>query len=147
MTTREREGFNGRFQQMDEEVRKLASQFLTLENVVNIVKSEQAHIKELFSARFDAIATAGSLQIAKLEAIQKDITAMGSEADKSPMGRALQSDISRLGTDLKTNEGRIDDHATWQNRVEGVLLLLKWLGAAGIAALALAILRLLNVIH
>ncbi len=69
------------------------------------------------------------------------ITAMAAEADKSPAGRMLLHALEEMRQNSAEKKTRVGELEQWCSRVNGVLLVLKWMGASGVAALIWVALR------
>lgn len=141
---RERE-LNTRLSHLERSYEELQGTVLKLDATINVVKLEQSHIKELFDARLKTIEKGQELQVAELKGIGVKIEAMASEAEKTPMGRMIVGHISDVQQELGRHETKLNDVQAWQTRVDGVLLMLKFMGASGVAALAVALLRMFHV--
>jgi hypothetical protein len=142
-----------RLEQMEREYQTLSHTVSQLENAVNIVKLEQGHLKDLFSARLSVIEEGNKLQISKIEQLIKDVQAMTSDVDKTPMGRSLNGYIRGVQGQVDEHSEKLQEHARihadllkWQDRVEGVLAVLRWIGAGGLIALGISILRMLKIL-
>jgi hypothetical protein len=131
--------FTTRLDTLEHGYQELRVNVAQLESSVKLVGVEQGHLKELFNSRLMSIERGQEVQIGKLDTIDKNLTTMVSDPEKSPVSRALTDQCM----DLKK---RVDDHAQWRSQVEGVLVFLKWIGAAGLIALGLQLLRIAKLI-
>lgn len=125
-----------------ERLTKLEATVGTLETKVNTLTLEQKHMLDMFGARFSTLERTQELLISEVRSLNQSITHMAAEADKSPAGRALLKmiqDIREEGEvsdgDANRREDRVKALAEWQQRVDGVLFVLKWMGASGVTAL------------
>jgi hypothetical protein len=140
-----------RLDQMEKEYQALVHTVTTLEHSITVVKIEQSHLKDLVSARLSVIEKSQELQMAKMDQIGNNIIAMGGDPDKTPAGRTILNLLATQAHTVDDHSSRLADHnevhraiQQWQDRVDGVLYTLKWLGAGGLAALVLAILNVLR---
>lgn len=127
---------------------QLEAKFGTLENKVNTLTLEQKHMLEMFSAKFNTLERTQELMISEVRGLNQSIVNMAAEADKSPAGRGLLNLIDELRKhgvahdgEAKSRDASIKDLQEWQNKIDGVLYVLKWMGASGVAALVWVALR------
>lgn len=120
-----------------------------LEQSVATVKLEQSHLKELMDARLRIIEKNQEFGIAQMNQIAKDIVGMGSDVQRTPAGQILNGYIEAVRVQVLEHAEKISEQSiaqrsltTWQNRVDGVLYALKWMGAGGVAALIITLVRL-----
>jgi len=99
------------------------------------------HQKELSNAHLRLLERAQELQLAKIEQLSRDIQAMASDVDKSPAGRQVKMTLEEHRKAIEEQAGTNAALTTWQNRVDGVLTVLQWVGAGGLIALAISIAR------
>lgn len=135
---------NMRLDQLERGYQEMSNKVTQLESSVNVVKLEQSHLKELFEARLRIIEKNQEIQIHKFDKLGDDITNMASDITKSPAGRFVTETISTLQKSVTEQATTIQKHQDWQKEIEGVLNILKWIGAGGLVALGMAILRLLK---
>jgi hypothetical protein len=148
------ERLNARLDRIEQESQARDVQVAEISTAINLIKLEQAHFKELFDARLRVIERTQELGLNKIDQLGNSIMGMASASEKSPAGRELKADINVLQTQLDDNRTRLDRHATlhtdvirWQNRIEGVLALLKWVGLpAGATALLAQVLHALGIL-
>jgi len=132
-------------ERLEEQLRPFKEKLILFEkmwNKVEIMEIEQGHFKELFETRLKAIERAQETQGLKLDQLITSLATISAEIDKSPMGRSLLQHVSEANNKYTQQEKLIEGMIVWQNRVDGVLLILKWLGASGLAALAISLIRL-----
>lgn len=127
---------------------QLEAKFGLLEGKVNTLTLEQKHMLDMFSARFSTLERTNELMISEVRGLRESIVNMAAEADKSPAGRGLIRMIQDLRDHGDAHDGEAERRelaikalADWQQRVDGVLYLLKWMGASGVAALVWVALR------
>lgn len=144
---------NDRLDSIEKDYQQMARQVTALEAKLSIVQLEQGHLKDLFDARLKVLEKSMELQLAETKGIALNIQQMGSDTDKTPAGRIVQGQLGSIRATLDEQCDTIKSHELihtalkdWQLRVEGVLILLKWIGAGGLVALGLSLLKLLKVI-
>lgn len=144
---------NGRLDSMEREHQLLRVQVTALESKLNIVQLEQTHLKDLFDARLKVIEKAMEMQLAETKAISVAIQAMGSDPDRTPAGRIIQAEIKSIFASLDETKETINSHIKihtdlkdWQTRVDSILSVLKWIGAGGLTALGITVLRMLKLL-
>lgn len=113
----------------------------TLETKVNTLTLEQKHMLDLFGARFSTVEKQQEHALSELRSLSTMIAAMASEPDKSPAGRALLRSIEEFAAGAEERAKAVAELKKWQQHVDGVLYVLKWLGASGVAALVWVALR------
>lgn len=118
-----------------ERLTRLETQVAMLETKVNSLSLEQKHMLELFGARFSTLERAQDLTISELRSMNSNLVTMTSEADKSPAGRALLKAITEMSVGELERADKFEAFKEWQQRIEGVLGLLKWAGLPGLIAL------------
>lgn len=135
---------------MEHEHRTLNVTVSDLKNAVAIVALEQTHLKELFTARVESLEKSYVLLGQKIDGLSRDITNMASDAERSPAGRVLRGQIAIVQATTDEHTDKLESFAKlhadlfkWQDRVDGVLLLLKWVGGAGLAAMVISTIHLL----
>ena len=140
---------NSRIDILERTVDKLTSSVGHLEGSIATVKLEQSHLKELMDARLRIIEKNQELGMAQMTQISRDIVQMGSDITKTPAGQLLNSYIETVRTQVEDQASKLREQTatqaeltTWQNRVDGVLFVLKWTGAGGIIALVITVLRM-----
>lgn len=122
----------------------LEQKYAALQQSLQRVEMEQSHVREIINSRFDILGKQHDLLLAKFEAVSDRMTQAIGDADKSPMGRSLSSMINGVGGRVTQCETDVEDLARWQTRVDGVLMVLKFMGAGGLAALVLVLLRMMK---
>lgn len=144
---------NDRLDVMEKDHRSLVGQVSSLQSDMALVKAEQTHIKELFTARLLLIERSNELQLTRLDQISKDINTMGSDSDKTPMGRQLGSFIRAVQATVDEQGEKLEQHSRvhadlikWQNSVETVINFIKWVGFIGIVTIGIQILRLFKIL-
>ncbi len=137
---------NKRLDQMERAHEHLQNTVSSLETKLNVVGLEQTHLKDMVDARLRVIEKSQELQVAKIDGIGKDILAMGSDVDKTPVGRTLRDAITSLGRDTDSQRKDVIDLVNWKNRAEGSIMLLKFVSGSGVVALAIMLLRVLKVL-
>ena len=142
---------NERLDRMDRENQSLSHQVTALEASVQIVKLEQLHLKELIDSRFKAIEKSQELQLSETKSLSAMITAMADDPGKSPAGRSLHNLIATVAQTVDVHSIKLEEHSTvhqeilkWQDQVNGVLGILKWVGAGGVVAVIIEGIRLLK---
>lgn len=124
-----------------ERLQRLENTVAALETKVNTLSLEQKHMLDLFGARFSTVERSQDLALSELRALTSQITTMASEADKSPAGRMLLKALGEMQKDARDGQDGIDGLKEWQQRVDGVLKILQWMGLSGVAALIWVALR------
>jgi chromosome segregation ATPase len=132
---------NQKLDHMERENQSLHRLATALETAVNTVKLEQTHLRDLFDARFRVVEKGAELQLSETKQIAKDIQMMGSDVDKSPATRSLQQQLDEQREKLNAHEDAHTRLRDWQNQVEGVLAIVKWIGAGGVLAIIIAVIR------
>jgi len=129
---------------------ELATKFTALESSVNIVKIEQGHLKELFEARFKGLERGQELQIEKFDHLAAQLLDISQDVNKSPATRLLADQIRSVDASCSEALEKIGRHEVihgelkqWQSNVDTVLGILKWVGAGGIVATIIAIIRVI----
>lgn len=137
---------NTRLDQMDRDQQGLSILVTKLESSLAVVKLEQTHLKELFDARLRVIEQGQALQLSEMKAISVSLSAMSSEPEKTPGGRALRTDMQSLSASIEENRDSLDEMKTWKNQVNGVLFALKWVGAGGLLSLLIWVFKAIKLI-
>ena len=127
-----------------ERLQQLERSVAALETKVNTLSLEQKHMLDLFGARFSTIERTQDLTLSEVRGLGTSITTMAAEADKSPAGRMLLTALAEMRDGANAKRDTLDGLQEWQTRVDGVLLVLKWMGASGVVALAWVALRTLG---
>jgi uncharacterized coiled-coil protein SlyX len=116
---------------------------------LSLLKVDAQHLKELFASRLSTIETGQALQLAKIEALSERITAMASEPEKTPAGRALITLIETVDGRVKETIAELDRHnirheelERWRSNIDGVIFFGKWLGVVGISAMLAGLLKI-----
>ena len=144
---------NDRLDNMERDHRALVTQVTALESKLNIVQLEQSHLKDLFDARLKVIEKQLEHQLSETKAIAQGIQRMGDSAQNTPAGRAMQGELAQVratqdeqGDTLKAHAAVHETLKDWQKAVDGVLIIMKWVGAGGLIALGISVLRLLKML-
>lgn len=155
---------NVKMEDLEREMRGLITRQTSLETSVSLVKQEQAHLKELMDARLKVIEKSQEIQLMETRSISANIVTMGSDIDKTPVSRALDSKINGCIASIEEQNERFDhrnnaqneqfdEHMRsysgllqWRDRVDGVLFFLKWVGAVSLLTLGISILRAFKVL-
>lgn len=131
-----------------ERLLRLEVQVGTLETKVNTLTLEQKHMLEMFGARFSTLERTQELMISEVRGLNQSIVNMAAEADKSPAGRGLLKMIQEIRDEGDVSDGdalrreeRVKALTEWQNKVDGVLYVLKWMGLSGVVSLIWVALR------
>lgn len=124
-----------------ERLLRLENHVSALETKVNTLSLEQKHMLDLFSARFGTLERSQELTLSELRSLTGTINTMASEADKSPAGRTILSALRKFEEGAQERTDGLEALRQWQQRVDGVLMILKWMGASGVAALVWVALR------
>lgn len=130
-----------RLEQLEASHAALTRNVAELQSGVNVVKLEQVHLKELLTSQLKIIEKAQELQLSRTEQLSKDIQTMSSDAERTPMGRDLGGKIEQVQIEVVEHREKHDQIERWKNQIDGAILLLKWIGAAGLVSLGLTILR------
>jgi hypothetical protein len=142
---RDRE-LNHRLDQLEKAYSTLTATVTQLETSVNVVKLEQSHLKEIFDSRMRILEKGQELQLTKIDQVSRDIQLMGSDAEKTPAGRSMIGNLHTVQASCDELGEKVAIHKEWMDRVDGVLTILKWVGAGGLVALGISILRLLKML-
>ncbi len=134
-TDKQLEPIRQRLEELEKEVN-------AIKGSVHLIEMEQKHFRELFNVRLTGIEKGMETAGFKLDSLVTGLTAMSTELDKSPMGRAIISHVKEVSDKQTNHKVIIDNMIVWQNRVDGVLLILKWLGAGGVVSLGINLIRL-----
>jgi len=141
---------NGRLDQLEKAYGVLTSQVAKMESSVNIVKLEQTHLKEIFDARLKVIEEGQKTQVLKFDHLADLIVSMSTDVTKSAAGRQVNGYIQQLEATLAQQAETIEKHAEthrklkeWQDRVDTVIMIMKWIGPMGVVALGIQVIRLL----
>lgn len=127
-----------------ERLERLEKTVAALETKVNTLSLEQKHMLDLFGARFSTLERSQDLAISELRVLNVNITTMAAEADKSPAGRQILAALHEVRTSSDDGERNLQEFREWQQQINGVLLILKWMGASGVVALIWVALRALG---
>ena len=82
-----------------------------LEIDMALVKTEQGHLRELFSAKFDTLTHGLDTLSAKFDGLGSRIEQQASDPKASSAGRELLSKMSILEEE---SESRLEDHEDWR---------------------------------
>lgn len=139
---------NDRLERLEKQQERTQTAVVALETTVNLVKSEQGHMRETVELRLRMIEDSNKLQNAKLDDLRSLLGSMMDSAEKSPAGREMTAQIRDLAKvcseqSKHTNdlERQVADLEKYRNRVEGFIAWWQWLGWAGVAALGIVVLR------
>lgn len=135
-----------RFDQITDDMRTVDQKVTALDTSVAIVKTEQAHIRELVSARLSTIEKSQELQLSVTNGLAAKVDIMMSDVDKSPLGRTLHGLIATIADQVDKNTITITVHEKWQDRVDGVLNSLRWIGAGGSLAALIGLARWMHIL-
>lgn len=83
----------------------------------------------------------------RLEKLEDDVRAMGSEPAGSPAGRSLERHLERIEGRLKPLELDVETLAEWRAEVRGALTLVRVLVGASVLEAVVAVLFLLDVVR
>ena len=144
---------NQRLDQLERESRDLSVKVTSIEGSMRTVTLEQSHLKELLTARLLLIERTQEIGNGKIDTLSQNITLMASDVDKSPMGRSLrdgnrvlEANMSEQNDKMEALERDLRERKLWQDRVDTVIGILKWIGAGGLVALLLALLQVFGII-
>jgi DNA-binding ferritin-like protein (Dps family) len=138
---------------IEKEYRALATTVNKLEQTVTIVQLEQTHFKEMMTAHLRLVEESNKQQLTKLELIGRDIQQMGSDVDKTPVARQLDTRLTNVVASIDECNDRINKHESlhtlykeWQDSVKGIIVLLKWIGFGSLIAIGIAAIKFLQYI-
>jgi chromosome segregation ATPase len=127
---------NQRLDKLEESYLAMTMTVTKLQTDVNVVKLEQSHLKEIFESRMRVLERGQDLQLSKIDQVSKDLQTIASDIEKTPLGRTLTGYIHDLqersnaqALTLKEHENVFQQLVQWQNGIESVLSLFKWIGA------------------
>lgn len=135
-----------RLERLERQHDQIRATVVSLENTVNTVKLEQAHMREIVDARLRMIEEAGKLQLVKLDDLKALIGDQAADPRKSPAGREVMTRIDDIEKAFDERGVKVDSLVSWRARAEGAISLLNWVGAAGLVGFGLAMLRILKLI-
>lgn len=136
---------NGERRHTERRVEELERNFMHIQQAVQRIEISQNHAKEVLDSRYKALEKGQDVVLAKIDAFDRQMTAMAGDPNQSPAGRQLGSDLIRHQKLLDDYDHRIEMIEKFQERIGGGLTLAQWLGAGGIVTalttLGLVILR------
>lgn len=137
---------NDRLDAMEHDHQQLRHQVTAIDARINIVQLEQTHLKDLFDARLKVIERTMEMQLTEIKSIGLNISKMGDSPDGTPMGRTMLTEVHQVRATCDEHHDTLTSLKDWQTRVDGVLVILKWIGAGGLVALGITLLRLLRML-
>ena len=96
----------------------------------------------LIEAQLLTLAKGQDLVLAKIDGFTLLVNQLAGDADKSPAGRALLSDVQRLDRVEKEHATQLRDLTAWANEVRGVVGFLKWVGVGNIVGIIVALMAM-----
>ena len=116
-----------------------------LEMAINRLQVLHEQSREVLKSRFEALSKGQDILVIKIDGFRDLVNQLAGDAASSPAGRAIQSSILALQEASANHHVQLDAMMTFENRVLGVLGLLKWIGAASILLALMSILRVFGI--
>ncbi len=143
---------NRRFEKLEQNYADLHRSVLHLESEVALVKAAQAHIKEIFEARFATVEKMLEHSTEKTARILDIVNQWIGEPEKTPAGRTLLAAVQNVATSATAIEARVTASAAelraeltaltaWKNQADGAISIIRWVGWGAIAMALLAAAR------
>lgn len=129
---------------IERRVEVLERQYMQVMNTLTRLEMMQVNVEKTLDSRHEALSAGQALVLAKIDGYVASVAMMSTEADKSPMGRALLEDLSVLRGNQRENATAIRTLQDLQQKIDGGLTLMKWVGGGTFVGIATAIFALLK---
>lgn len=129
---------------LERRVEALERQYMQVMNTLTRLEMLQTNAESTLKIRHEALSAGQALVLAKIENYAAAAALISSEADKSPMGRALLEDIGAIRDAQRENDRDIRTLQDLRQKINGGLLLMKWVGGGTLLGLATAIFGVLK---
>lgn len=145
--SRERET-NRRLEHLETAQSAFRDQLSAVSHRIELLGSDQKHFATLIDAKFGVMEKTHLLTDQKVDALKSDIAllrtdilAMAGEAQKTPVGRLLDSKINSIEHHLESTDARCERLKERMDQYEGAVKFLYIAGPSGIGALIWVALR------
>lgn len=129
-----------RFLRLEQNYGELIVEVNALKNKVTAVEGEQRHMRELFDERFQTQNKVLDHLTDMVRGVVANVELLIRDPDKTPAGRALSTAVAAVNAGNTQLDIRVDVLEKALTRIDGVWLVLKyvgWAGLVGIIGLAL----------
>lgn len=103
-----------------------------LAHEIKIVKLEQGHLSKMIDTRLLVMEKSQEMCLVELRGLSTSISNMASDPGSSPAGRVLMSLITLSQNVVKEHTEDLKSAREWQDKTEGALALIRWIGVAGL---------------